>query len=439
MANVLNGCHQKNLNASLIPYIKLRLYICLMRLKYTLLFLLLLNTGLLIAQKVQPGRNALSSTVQKKNIYNSSSKNAKLTGIWRGHFISTQHNNFGMREVESYKYEVQINQLPNNALKGVTYSYKTTVFYGKTSLQGIFMKGTKNVLIKELEMLELRIVGPAEPCMMTCNLEYAKTGNKETLTGTFSSVNTKNNRDCGEGTVYLEKVPESDFVKEDFLIKKAPTPLAKTGKPQPKPSPYNPPSPKKPASPYTKPFANPNTEAKKPTFKPGAEDALVKKDAKEKLNSTPQKIEEPKVTTVAPSEKKKEIEPAKPLAKELTERTNNLVKTMYVDEGEIEISLYDNGEIDNDTVTVYHNNEMVIAHGRLSASPLTVRIKVDAAHPTHEFIMVADNLGEIPPNTSLMTINAGKKQYSVFLTSDDSRNAKVIIQYRPKTEDTKNK
>ena len=37
-----------------------------------------------------------------------------------------------------YKYEIQIDQQANNGVKGVTYSYKSTVFYGKAELQGIF-------------------------------------------------------------------------------------------------------------------------------------------------------------------------------------------------------------------------------------------------------------------------------------------------------------
>ena len=54
-----------------------------------------------------------------------------LTGIWKGHFYM---QSFGY--VDRYKFEVQIEQLPNNALNGVTYSYKTTVFYGKADLKG---------------------------------------------------------------------------------------------------------------------------------------------------------------------------------------------------------------------------------------------------------------------------------------------------------------
>lgn len=350
-----------------------------------------------------------------------------LTGVWRGHFISKQYSMFGTVVEERYRYEIQLNHLFNNALQGVTYSYKNTVFYGKTSLQGIFTKSTKNVLIKELKMLELKIEDMVDPCMMTCNLEYTKTGSKETLTGTFTSINMKKMEDCGGGMVYLEKVPESDFEKEEFLLKKKPTENTKIT-----PLPYNNPSTKKTYLTPSKPQL-PLTGTAKPKYKPGAEDALNHKD-----NTKPKNNENVPSTGEAKNNDKAKTEPEpKPLAKELTDRTNNLVKTLYVDEGEIELSLYDNGEIDNDTVSVYHNNELVINHGRLSTTPLTIRIKVDAQHPTHEFVMVADNLGEIPPNTSLMTISAGKKQYSVFLTSDTQRNAKVVLQYRPQQEQSK--
>ncbi len=36
------------------------------------------------------------------------------------------------------------------------------------------------------------------------------------------------------------------------------------------------------------------------------------------------------------------------------------------------------------------------------------------------------------PNTALMVITAGKERYEVFLSSDEQRNAKVIINYVPK-------
>ena len=43
--------------------------------------------------------------------------------------------------------------------------------------------------------------------------------------------------------------------------------------------------------------------------------------------------------------------------------------------------------------------------------------------------MVADNEGDIPPNTSLMVVKAGDKQYEVRIVSTEQKNATVIFKY----------
>jgi hypothetical protein len=43
--------------------------------------------------------------------------------------------------------------------------------------------------------------------------------------------------------------------------------------------------------------------------------------------------------------------------------------------------------------------------------------------------LVAENLGRIPPNSSSMTVTAGKKTYEVSLTSDLKKSAKIIFEY----------
>src|SRR3954451_20175719 len=148
-----------------------------------------------------------------------------ITGIWKGYFVQ---NTFGFTE-DRYKFEVQIEQLPNNGINGVTYSYKTTVFYGKAEAKGIYTKKTNNVLLNEIKLVDLKISDQSQPCLMTCYLEYDKLGDIETLTGTYSSRNVKSNSDCGVGKVYLEKSTESDFYKEDFLVKRE-NELKKKGK-----------------------------------------------------------------------------------------------------------------------------------------------------------------------------------------------------------------
>jgi hypothetical protein len=111
----------------------------------------------------------------------------------------------------------------------------------------------------------------------------------------------------------------------------------------------------------------------------------------------------------------------------LTTRANPVVKRIETEAGEIQIDLYDNGEIDGDTVSIYHNNTLLAARARLSQKPVSFRIAVDAARPYHELVMVAENLGSIPPNTSLMIVRAGTKRYEIFISSTEQKNAKVVF------------
>jgi hypothetical protein len=343
-----------------------------------------------------------------------------VTGIWRGYFIQSS---FGLYE-DRYKFEIQIEQTPDNSIKGITYSYKTTVFYGKATLQGLYTKKTKNLVLKELKLVEVKIGEDSQPCLMTCYLDYDKMGKLETFSGTYTSRNLKDKGDCGSGKVYLERTSTSDFYKEDFLVKremegrKKTSPLIK--KPEPKLHSVTlnkSTTPKNPTNTITKAI---------PKVKPGAEKNVVDR-VKENAPEVP-----------IAENKKEDIVKAKPIEKRIIpppdvirKRNNELVKTFSTSAREIKIELYDNGEIDGDTITVYHNNQLILSKKRLTDKPLTFTIKVDEDDPYHEFVMVAENLGSIPPNTALMIITAGSKRYETFVTSTEKKNAKVVVEYKP--------
>jgi hypothetical protein len=108
-------------------------------------------------------------------------------------------------------------------------------------------------------------------------------------------------------------------------------------------------------------------------------------------------------------------------------RANPLIKKIETEATDMVVELYDNGEIDGDTVTIYHNNQLLVAHAGLAAKPITFKIKVDKEHPHHELVMVADNLGSIPPNTSLMVLTAAGKRYEIFISSTEQKNAKIAV------------
>ncbi len=111
----------------------------------------------------------------------------------------------------------------------------------------------------------------------------------------------------------------------------------------------------------------------------------------------------------------------------LKTRENELFKKIETEAGEIRINLYDNGEIDGDTVSIYHNNKLIRSHIRLSEEAIPITIAINASEPHHELVMVAENLGSIPPNTSVMVITTPRNRYEVFISSNTQKNAKVVF------------
>ena len=113
----------------------------------------------------------------------------------------------------------------------------------------------------------------------------------------------------------------------------------------------------------------------------------------------------------------------------LQKREKEIVQTIAIDKSDIKIELYDNAEIDDDTVTVFLNNTLLLYKKRLTDKPLTVNF---TAFPNtdYELLMYADNLGRIPPNTSLMIITAGTRRYEMRISSSEQKSAVVRFRYQ---------
>lgn len=112
----------------------------------------------------------------------------------------------------------------------------------------------------------------------------------------------------------------------------------------------------------------------------------------------------------------------------LANREKEVVQNLTIDTSKIKIELYDNAEIDDDTVTIFLNNTLLLYKKRLTDRPLTLDF---TAFPDteYELMMYAENLGRIPPNTALMIITAGKKKYEIRLSSSEQKTAVVKFRY----------
>lgn len=105
------------------------------------------------------------------------------------------------------------------------------------------------------------------------------------------------------------------------------------------------------------------------------------------------------------------------------------IPEIEVDTGDIRLDFYDNGVVDGDSITVVVNKQVVLAHQKLTAKPVTAYVRIDVHSTFQEVEMIAENLGDIPPNTALLLITAGEKRYRLFLTSTETKSAKVRFIY----------
>jgi hypothetical protein len=118
------------------------------------------------------------------------------------------------------------------------------------------------------------------------------------------------------------------------------------------------------------------------------------------------------------------------LVAQFTRRKIIYTKDLEIGSDSIRISLYDNGEIDGDTVTVFLNGKPVIVHQELTARAVNMYLTLDNSKDVNEVSLFAENLGKIPPNTALMVVTDGISRFEVFLSSTYTQNATVRIRKR---------
>lgn len=104
-------------------------------------------------------------------------------------------------------------------------------------------------------------------------------------------------------------------------------------------------------------------------------------------------------------------------------------KIIMVSSSKIKIDLYDDGEIDNDIVSVYFNKSLILDKKPLTASAQSYTLEL-VPGKTNELVLYADNLGNIPPNTALMVITDGTSRHEVRLSADLKNNASVRFELK---------
>ena len=106
-------------------------------------------------------------------------------------------------------------------------------------------------------------------------------------------------------------------------------------------------------------------------------------------------------------------------------RKKMLTSEIPVTGDSISLSFYDHAEIDGDSIALFLNGKLMYQHILLKAEPFTFKLAVADLSPENEMIMVAENLGSIPPNTSLMIAWCNGQRYEARLESTENTSAMI--------------
>jgi len=115
------------------------------------------------------------------------------------------------------------------------------------------------------------------------------------------------------------------------------------------------------------------------------------------------------------------------IEQKFSSRTNKLQTVIPVTAEKIELRFYDNAQIDGDSIALFLNGNLLFKNIRLTDQAYTLMLNASDLQNDNELVMVAENLGSIPPNTSFMVAIVGSKRYEARLYA--SENSSALIRF----------
>jgi hypothetical protein len=126
----------------------------------------------------------------------------------------------------------------------------------------------------------------------------------------------------------------------------------------------------------------------------------------------------------------KENEVANKTAAETVKRETEVIRTVVFKTDSLVLSLYDNGEIDGDTVTLILNGQIIMSKQGLTDKAIRKTIATTDIGDSSKLVLYAENLGRIPPNSGLLILQDGNERYQVRFSGDLQKNSAIILRRR---------
>ena len=387
-----------------------------------------------------------------------------LTGMWTGKIYTTE---------KILPYEVAISE-KDGKLSGFSYTTFTVKGEEMVAMKSIIVKQENGKVIIEDADLVFNSFDEESPKQLkqTNTMELEVDGKTMILYGKFQTLKTKQFRSM-TGNVRLRKdsiieqpkliakldemelskslsfIPQPETPKEDIAkleVKKeedvAMIDKADAVKTKPKENQTSAPAAKVTTSNITRQKAKPIASISKASPVTASTTAGVARSAPATAAKTPVTTAKPVAatatiastpTTSAPVAKKPETKrnPSNAFATTFGDRTLETIQTVVFKSDSLKLTLYDNGEVDGDTVSILLNGKVILSKQGLSTNAInkTIYFTPDMGD-SMQLVMYAENLGTIPPNTGLLIIKDGRDRYEIRFSGDLKKNAAIVLRRR---------
>jgi len=92
---------------------------------------------------------------------------------------------------------------------------------------------------------------------------------------------------------------------------------------------------------------------------------------------------------------------------------------------EFQFSIWDQGKIDNDIVSIYQNDSLLLNNYTLTQEPILLDVRLKEGK--NVFRLVAINEGSLPPNTTRLKLIGGAKTHEIACLLKGGRQSKIVI------------
>jgi len=313
----------------------------------------------------------------------------QITGVWKG-------------RVKAANLELKIIKT-GDSLTGTAYYYNNRNRFRRYSIKGYFDPASNDVIWWDDQLLEGSDASGREAALHVADFNCPGE-DKMLLEGNSTE---RDNKDISKGKLLLQKVDRSSFADEwDWVIDNY---IAGANHPHI--------------------IDSVERIAVTPPLYPEESVGL----AASPVNALPAEAVPPPVVKAPPPSAPKTAGPAANASNQekFSRRQNKLQMVIPVTAPFIELRFYDNAAIDGDSIALFLNGRVLREHILLGGEPQVIKILAADLQEDNELVLVAENLGSIPPNTSYLVAVVGHKQFEARLFADEGSSALIRFIKKP--------